>query len=188
MSTVLLHRLERSLRLVCLMCLGLAAASIVAGCSGDEPAQDTTTVPQGTDVPATTAAPGPPPGAEVVGLRDLAVGDCFDTVDEPAVRDLAVWRIDCEQPHRFEVYDVLDYDGPREGGYPGVETVQDWSEQACYERFEDFVGVRWTVSELDLQVWWPSSDSWAIGDESVICTVRPDGTQRLSGSQRGSQR
>ena len=26
--------------------------------------------------------------------------------------------------------------------YPGVATVQDWSEQACYDRFEAFVGVR----------------------------------------------
>ena len=64
----------------------------------------------------------------------------------------------------------MTYEGEGAGrgtDYPGAATVQDWSEQACFDRFEAFVGVRWTLSELDIAVWWPSEESWASG--------RPDG-------------
>jgi hypothetical protein len=163
-------------------------ALVLAGCAG-EGAATTTTVPTTTTAPPTTAPPAPPPGAELVGLGELEVGDCFDTVEDPAARDRAVWRVPCESEHRFEVYEVLDYDGPTaQGAYPGVELVQDWAEQACFDRFEAFVGVRWTISELDIQVWWPSADSWGVGDDGVICTVRPTGNERLTGSQRGVAR
>ena len=103
---------------------------------------------------------------------------------------LAVWALDCALPHTHEVYDVLTYEGEGAGpgtSYPGVATVQDWSEQACFDRFEDFVGVRWTVSELDIAVWWPSEDSWARADRSVICTVMSDSGDQLVGTRRDSR-
>ena len=141
-------------------------------------------------MPATTAPPGRPDGAVEVGFRDLETGQCFDPIEDSRVDELAVWVLDCELPHTHEVYDVVTYEGEGAGpgtSYPGVATVQDWAEQTCFDRFEDFVGVRWTMSELDIEVWWPSEDSWARADRSVICTVMSDSGDQLSGTRRDSR-
>jgi hypothetical protein len=178
------------LRRCSLVVLLPAAALWVAACSGDDdPAS--TTAPETTVEVSTTEPPGRPPGAVETGLREIDPGQCFDTIEDPLVTDLAVWVLDCETPHTYEVYDVITYEGDGAGrgtDYPGVATVQDWSEQACYDRFEAFVGVRWTISELDIAVWWPSEESWARADRTVICTVMSDTGDQLTGTQRGSSR
>lgn len=169
----------------------LAAVLVCAACSGDDGGATTTSGPETNPTPETTALAGPPPEATEQGLRELQAGDCFDKVDDPTAADRAVWLIDCEDPHSHEVFDVVTYDADDAGGgmpYPGVATVQDWAEQACYERFEAFVGTRWTLSELEIEVWWPSEDSWDRGDRTVICTVLSATGDRLTGSQRGTAR
>lgn len=175
-----------------LACVALCGAAVVTACSGgDDGAASDTTAPTTTAVVETTAPAGRPAGAVETGLRDLGVGQCFDTIDDPAVDDLAVWVVDCEQPHGYEVYDVVTYEGEGAGrgtDYPGSAVVQDWAEQACFDRFEAFVGVRWTISELDISVWWPSEESWARADRTVICTAMSDTGDRLTGTQRGLNR
>jgi len=170
----------------------LALVVTLGACSDDEGASTTTTT-EGLAAAATetTAPSGPPPGAELEGLRELETGQCFETVDDPVAGDKAVYLVNCVDPHTYEVYDVLDYapDGESAGrgaDYPGTSTVQNWAEQACFDRFEGFVGVRWTLSELDIQVWWPSEDSWARSDRTVICSVVSASGDPLTGSRRGS--
>ncbi len=166
-------------------------AATAGACSGDGGGDTSTTAPDTTEVVETTEPPGRPPGAVETGLREIDTGQCFDTIDDTRVSDLAVWVLDCAGPHTYEVYDVVTYDGDGAGrgtDYPGVATVQDWSEQACYDRFEAFVGVRWTISELDIAVWWPSEESWARADRTVICTVMSDTGDQLTGTQRGVAR
>ena len=184
MTSTTLHRWSLSL-------LVAVVAATALSCSGDGGSDTSTTAPATTEVVETTEPPGRPPGAVETGLREIDAGQCFDTIDDTRVSDLAVWVLDCAGPHTYEVYDVVTYDGDGAGrgtDYPGVATVQDWSEQACYDRFEAFVGVRWTISELDIAVWWPSEESWARADRTVICTVMSDTGDQLTGTQRGVAR
>jgi hypothetical protein len=178
--------------IVTTLTLGLAAVVVwAAGCSDDSDTDTAPTTSSTVEAVATTAPSGRPPGAVETGLRELDTGQCFDTIDDLQVRDLAVWVVDCETPHTYEVFDVVTYDGDGAGGgtpYPGVATVQDWAEQACFDRFEAFVGVRWTISELDIEVWWPSEESWARADRTIICTVLSDSGELLTGTQRNSGR
>ena len=177
---------------VALLLLLVGCLLAVTACSGggDEGGErtTTTTAPAG-DAGAVTAPAGPPPGATEAGLRDLEVGNCFDLVDDPVAADRAVWLLDCAEPHTHEVYDVVEYEGEGAGGgmpYPGVPVVQNWSEEQCYARFEGFVGTRWTLSELEIEVWWPSEESWDLMDRSVICTVFSPSGDPLTGTQRGA--
>ena len=180
-----------SLRRSSLAVLAVALCALL-GCSDGDGAtgsdgETTTSAPA--EVGVTTAPAGPPPGASEVGLRDLEPGDCFDLVDDPVAADRAVWLIDCAEPHSHEVYEVVDYEGEDAGGgmpYPGVPVVQNWAEEACYDRFEAFVGTRWTLSELEIEVWWPSEESWDLMDRSVICTVFSPTGDPLTGTQRGA--
>ncbi len=182
--------LQAAVRGIVLPALTLGLA--LSACGGDDSADDKTDTTD-TTAPATstTAAPGPPPGSELLPVLDLGDGDCFDTVSDPTAVDKAVWKINCADPHSYEVYGVLDYDGDGSGRgtpYPGVSAVQNWSEQACYAQFEPFVGVRWTISELDIKVWWPSERSWNNNDRGVICTVTASNGSDLTGTQRGVAR
>ena len=88
------------------------------------------------------------------------------------------------------MYDQFDYDGdePDGGGYPGIDVVQDWAERACHDRFEAFVGKRWTVSMLEIQLWWPTEESWRRGDDTIICAVREENGDRVTGTLRGAAR
>lgn len=126
-----------------------------------------------------------------MGIRDLEVNDCFDSLSDPNSADRAVWKLNCGDPHTFEVFSVIGYEGDGSGRgvpYPGATVVQNWSEQACYAQFEPFVGVRWTISELDIKVWWPSNESWDRNDRQVVCTVMPTNGTSLTGTQRGVAR
>lgn len=173
--------------------LACAVAAVLAGCtvaacSSDRGSSGRTTTSAST---TTTAAAGPPAGATAEGLRSLDPGQCFDLPkDDPEAEDRAVWVVDCAQPHTHEVFDVIPYAGPvlKGGGYAGTAAVQDWAEQACFERFEPFVGVPWTRSDLEIESWWPSEESWGRSDRSVICTVFPQNGGRTTGTQRGAGR
>jgi len=187
------HRPTRPVRRLAAALVAIVAVVALAGCSGDGSEGSTTTAPvdDATAQTVTTAVPGPPPGAEVVGLRELETGQCFETLDDPDADDKAVYLVNCTDPHTYEVYDVVTYEGDGAGrgtDYPGTATVQNWSEQACFDRFEAFVGVRWTLSELDIAVWWPSEESWARADRTVICTVVSGTGDTVVGSQAGTAR
>ena len=185
-----LRSTRRASRTVAVLVLALGV--FAAACSGGDgdSAGDDPEVTASTEAPVTTEPPGVPPGAVELGFGDLEIGQCFDTIDDPVVTELAVWALDCATPHTFEVYDQFDYEGetPDGGGYPGIQVVQGWSEQACHDRFEAFVGKRWTVSELEIQLWWPTEESWDRGDDTVICAVLEDNGERVTGTLRSAAR
>ena len=172
----------------------LLVISVVA-CSGGDGGDggeggDTASTTASTVV-ETTVGSDTTPRSLTTGLRDIEPGQCFDSIEDPVAADRAVQVIDCEEPHTYEVYDVISYDGEGAGRgtpYPGESAVQNWAEQACFDRFEAFVGVRWTVSEMDIRVWWPSAESWGRADRSVVCTVMSDTGEKLTGSQRDVKR
>lgn len=175
-----------------MLLLTICLTAWLTGCGGSSPndsdAADTpASTPSST---STTVRTGPPPGSELGGIVDLDSGNCFDPVTDPGSSDRAVWKLNCGDPHTYEVFAVIDYDAKGSGGgmpYPGVPAVQDWSEQMCYAQFEPFVGVRWTISELDIKTWWPSNESWDQGDRQVLCTVMSTDGSRLAGTERGSK-
>lgn len=168
--------------------LAATVALWAAGCSGgSEEGGSTSTT---TTAPPVEEPEGLPASAVEAGLRTVQVGQCFVLPeDDPAAEDRAVWVVPCEEPHSHEVYDVIAYDGPmvRGGGYPGAAPVQDWAEQVCFDRFEVFVGIPWTRSDMDIEVWWPSEDSWGRTDRSVICTVFPATGGTVTGTARDSR-
>lgn len=187
-----MSRSRRTLRLtLAVPCLALSLVVGAASCSGgDEPADgDGGEVTTTSEAPVTTAPPGVPFGAVETGFGELETGQCFETMDDPTVAELAVWTVGCDTPHTYEIYDQLEYDGEVDGGrYPGTAAVQDWSETACHDRFEAFVGKRWTVSELEIQLWWPTEESWGRGDDTVICAVLEESGDKVTGTLRGAER
>lgn len=160
----------------------------VAACSSGKAAPTTTTAAPRRST-TTTLDDGVPLGAVVRSIQSLRPGRCFVPVKDPDAEDRAVWAVDCRDPHTYEVYARTTYAGPGAGssGYPGATTVQNWSEQACYDRFEKFVGIPWTRSDLAIQTWWPSLSSWGRPDRTVLCAVALDDDSPMVGTKRNSR-
>lgn len=171
----------------------LAVAAVA--CSSDAEragSTSTTTDPaQITTAPSTTAPVGPPIGAVAEGLRSVQAGQCYvPPRDDPDAEDVAVWIVDCGTPHSHEIIDVVTYDGPvgKGGRYPGSGFIQEWADEACATRFESFVGTPWTRSDLELEMWWPSPDSWDRSDRRVICAAFDPSGATTTATYRGTRR
>ena len=166
----------------------MVTLTVLEGCSILEEGSSTTSTTAGDDVaPAPTTPTGSP-----TPFGSLLPGQCFDTLPAREQEAFAVLVVPCEQPHTFELYDQLvwtDAAGKKANlsvTYPDETTVRTRAEAQCLERFEPWVGASWTQSDFDIQAWWPSSESWARGDRSVLCAVyRYDG-ERSTGTARES--
>lgn len=93
----------------------------------------------------------------------LAVGDCFNNVDE----DYEV--VSCDDPHYAEAYRVADH--PDQTFYPGAARLADWAEPFCYRHFESYTGAAYQDSKLEFGYLYPTEGSWNGGDREVVCFV-----------------
>lgn len=116
----------------------------------------------------------------------LDEGQCFDTPTgvTDLVRDVAV--IDCEDPHDNEVYAVFDYAGDETD--PDDPSVRDRVQEACIQRFEEFVGFDYRQSTLDLGFFWPDTEAWVAGDRVIQCFVYELDRSKVTGSLRDAGR
>jgi len=113
---------------------------------------------------------------------DLEVGQCFDdpnSFDE--VSDVPI--VECVEPHDNEIYEVFDLP---DGDYPGIDSVEETSQQACLASFEVFVGSDYATSALDIGYLYPTSETWRSGDREVVCMVYDLSGSKLTSTVRGS--
>lgn len=161
---------------------GLVAAVLAVGagaaaaCSGDD---DTAAPPSTT---ATTAAPtSTAPAGPAVPVVELAVGDCFDEAevrqDEPSLLQ-QVYAVDCDEPHRNEVYAVVEY-GADGDAYPGNGPLAEFAQDRCVGAFEDAVGAEVDRTPYAIGTVYPDEASWATGDRAVVCVLFDAGDQPL---------
>ncbi len=115
---------------------------------------------------------------------DIREGQCFNGGGEEEVAE--VQDVPCEEPHDSEVYAVFDYPA-QEDDYPGNDVLRDYGDAECRDRFDDFVGIDYEQSELVMGTLWPSTDTWAMGDRAIVCTVSAE-EEQLTGSMKGSRR
>lgn len=185
---------RRRRRLPALLVAGLL---VLVACSDEEApawledlateAATTTTVP-----PPTTTAPAVPTtvarGNETAAL-DLVKGTCLAdapfTEGEPTqVTELTTVR--CREPHQAEIYEIIQLRPARRAPFPGGDELRRDARRRCRGRFEAFVGIPWTASELELATLQPTRASWAEGDRAIVCVLfRPDG-EDLEGSARNA--
>ncbi|MBW3665070.1 MAG: septum formation family protein [Actinobacteria bacterium] len=108
-------------------------------------------------------------------VTDLQVGDCFDsTIDETVGETVEVQGVDaipCGEPHRNQVYAIRELPDGADAPFPGDDAAFESSGLLCLETFEDFVGLAYEESVLDISVVYPSADTWGTGDREVVCAV-----------------
>lgn len=103
-------------------------------------------------------------------VTSIRVGDCL--VDEPGESvQITVEATPCSRPHREEAYATFDLGG---GEFPGQAEVDRLAEEGCASRFEEYVGISYDESELDVVFLRPFEDSWD-ADTGVTCMVSDGG-------------
>lgn len=164
-------------RRLTLMALAAAAAVSLAGCSllgatfgGDSTARDD----DGRVVEQNDSA-------DVFSIR---VGDCLN--DASAGDEVTeVPLVPCSEPHDSEVYASIIMTGDT---FPGNDVVVSEADDACFERFEEFVGIPYLDSIYDFSYYFPTEGSWANGDREILCVIYDPAGQKLTGSLAGIER
>lgn len=97
----------------------------------------------------------------------IKVGDCLD--DNAAEGEIStVPIVDCDEPHDSEIYASIIMDDDE---YPGEQATIDFADEACYQEYDDFVGVAWEESKYSYATLYPTAQSWATGDREVLCRI-----------------
>jgi hypothetical protein len=114
---------------------------------------------------------------------DLRVGDCFDfkDPDEEVIEDVTARP--CAEEHEYEVVWVGVMP---EGSYPTQAAIYAWAEDHCVAGFNEYVGLDFESSVLDLSWIYPDESAWD-SDRSVQCTTSHPDKPRLTSSVKGSK-
>ncbi len=113
---------------------------------------------------------------------NMRVGDCFDSANSSndEVSDLP--GVPCSEPHDFETYAVFDV---TLDSYPTEEAMGELAYDSCLQRFDDFVGLEYESSVLEIITMYPTTESWKQDDREVVCALYDMNEEKLVGSTRG---
>lgn len=123
-------------------------------------------------------------GGGNVDAFQVQVGDCFNDVSEgdEQYEVSEVPGVPCDEPHDNETYAVFDL---TIDSYPGGDAISELAYESCFERFEPFVARDYETSALDINMMYPSPESWQQNDREVICSVFDVNANKLVGSAQG---
>lgn len=171
-----------------LVTVTLVLVLALGACSGDEEPPTTTTAPTTatTEPPSTTEPPGIPIDPAVLGT-----GDCFEErvlsgQAQTEFEESQTVEVDCEDPHRNEIYLITAM--PDEAGteFPGEEAVTEFADDACLAAFDSFVGLDYVESIWEIGYIVPTEESWPLPDRRVVCFVFNRDGDKVSGSAQGT--
>lgn len=101
-------------------------------------------------------------------VDSIEVGDCFVAGDALEIDQVPV--VGCAEPHDSELFDRVTLTGFG-AAYPGDEEMFDWLFAECVTSFPSYVGEPYDTSEYYIDMFVPTSDGWAEGDRTGLCTL-----------------
>ena len=114
-----------------------------------------------------------------VDVFDLEVGVCLADFQDATELE-TIEASSCSEPHSDEIFASGSIP---DGNFPGMDVVEAKAQDMCIAEFDDFVGISYEDSVLDVGYLTPTEESWNDGDRDVLCTVY-DPAEEISGSLR----
>ncbi len=100
-----------------------------------------------------------------------------------------VGLVDCDEPHRYEVFAAIDVEAPNDARFPGSTQLESVAFSPCLDDFDEYVGETYANPLLDIHTLFPSRDSWEdAGDREVVCTLFDLEDLHMEGSMKESGR
>lgn len=169
---------------------------VASACSSTEPEDDTTTiadliVDDEDDTSRVFDSSDSPTLAGVsTNPSEIEAGQCFNEYlfrDQADFLQQVTTIVGCDGPHDREAYFTREYPSGESDAYPLDAELERWAESTCLDEFENFIGLEYVLSALELGVIVPTFERWTDdGDRNVICYVYPDEGGRLLASVEGS--
>ncbi len=170
----------------------LAGVLIIGGCGAPTeeptPTADPSPTEEASASAAATAAPSADPsGGSETSVFELEPGDCFSVGRDDLT---AVVVVDCEAPHEYETFALLDHPAGADEPYPGDAQMLEHADSACQPPFESFVGHDYQTSIWFITSLTPTDQTWADGDREIVCTLNQQDDHRepiaVTGSAEGA--
>ena len=160
----------------------------LAGCSDDAAPGDAsaTTTTQSTAAGATTTTSAAAIVGDPINVYTLVVGDCFNRYETGT--EMITTRVPCEAEHKGEVFAALVHPSPFGDPWPGDDALQQYGLRLCYQKFEQFTGIIYELSELGIGVLTPPQANWEDAKaryRGITCFVQRNDARALVGSMRG---
>ncbi|MEJ1086942.1 septum formation family protein [Microbacterium sp. Mu-80] len=116
-------------------------------------------------------------------IFNLKVGDCKLTDGGAEVQATDV--VPCDEPHDEEVYFEFGLEGDE---FPDAETIETAVFETCIPEFEQYVGIAWQDSALDIRWLEPSAETWEHLDDRIVQCIIVDGAGgKLDASMKGAE-
>lgn len=116
---------------------------------------------------------------EATSIYDVEAGDCI--ADETTISgsdnlitEDEVLVVDCNSPHREEVYEVAEMTETEIPADTDTDAWQDLGIDYCVDPFEAYTGESVLQSDYSYSFWHPSEGSWAQGDKEFVCLITHD--------------
>ena len=120
-----------------------------------------------------------------LAVQDLQIGDCFDPKDIDAEEADEVDARPCDETHQFELMAIGTMP---DGSYPTDDEFETFVGNLCLPAFDEYVGMVYEESRLDVFWYFPLEEGWAQGDHVVQCAVYDPLNSKLTGSLKGAAR
>lgn len=121
-----------------------------------------------------------------VNPSEIEPGDCFNEylfLDQSDFVQQVTTVVGCDGPHDREAYFTRQYAGSELDNFPLEEELDQWSQSMCLDEFEEFIGLEYVLSALEIGAIIPTFEGWTDdGDRNVTCYVYPDEGGRLLAS------
>lgn len=120
-----------------------------------------------------------------LAISELRVGDCFDPQDPDAEEADEVNTKRCDETHQFELVTIASMP---DGDYPSDTAFEDLVAAVCLPAFDEYVGLAYEESRLDVYWYFPLPSGWDDGDRLIQCAIYDPLNSELVGSLRGAAR
>jgi len=118
---------------------------------------------------------------------DVQTGDCFQTPSGAVIVDIET--VLCSAPHDAEVFAVVDHPAAVGEPYPADGELEAFAVDACGGPFEEFVGLPYGTSVLDIYFLYPLAPRWtALDDRTIVCAAYDPADLSIRGSLEGANR
>jgi putative regulator of septum formation len=123
----------------------------------------------------------------IAPLPTLTVGTCLNGIEEGrTVTSSGSRPIDCAVAHDNEIVGSVTHPGA--ASYPGQPALVQYGEAPCLTAFQQYVGVDFQSSGLDMLEVVPTDVTWLKGDRHISCIVLTRDGSRITGSVKGTAR
>jgi hypothetical protein len=118
-----------------------------------------------------------------LAISELKVGDCFNQQDPDAEEANEVDAKPCDDGHEFELIFV---GAMPDGAYPIQTDFENYVGGACLPAFDEYVGMAYEQSRLEVYWYFPVEAGWDQGDHTIQCAIYDPDDSEIVGSLRGA--